>query len=65
MGDVKRSGKTFEERKSVAMARQKVEGERGAAIRAEIEANKTPEQKLKERRATRLLPTLKDGISAS
>jgi hypothetical protein len=51
MGDVKRSGKTFEERKAAAIARQKVEGERRVAIKAEIEVSKTPEQKLKERRA--------------
>jgi hypothetical protein len=49
MGDVKRSGKTYEERKAIAIARQKVEGERRAAIKAEIEASKTPEQRLRER----------------
>lgn len=50
MGEAKRRG-TFEERKIAAIARQKVEGERKSVIKAEIEANKTPEQKMKEHRA--------------
>jgi hypothetical protein len=54
MGDVKRSGKTFEQRKAEAIAKQKAEVERRMVIRAkaeEMEITKTPEQKLKERHA--------------
>ena len=49
-GEAKRRG-TYEERKSAAIARQMVEKEHRAKIKAEIEANKTPEQKMKEHRA--------------
>lgn len=47
MGDVKRSGKTYEERKAIAIAKQKAESERRKARKIEIEASETPEQKLR------------------
>ena len=58
MGDVKRKGLTFEERKAAAIARQKVEAEREAVRRAEIEASKTPGQKLKEHRVMMEMMTM-------
>ncbi len=50
MGDAKRRG-TFEERKVASIARQKIESEQRIARKREMEAAKTPEQRLKERKA--------------
>jgi len=50
MGDAKRRG-TLEERTSAAIALRKIEVERVAARRAEIEASKTPAQRIKERQS--------------
>ena len=55
MGDAKRSGKTFEERKAAAIARQKVEAESKVGLVAKIEAAKTPKQKLEEHHAMMML----------
>jgi len=57
MGEARRGG-TFEERKAGAIVRQKVESERKEKRRVEIEASKTPEQKLKEHHAMMTLMTL-------
>jgi hypothetical protein len=57
MGDAKRRG-IFEERKAGAIAKQKVKAEREVIRRAEIEASKTPEQKLKEHHAMMEIMTL-------
>jgi hypothetical protein len=46
MGDANRRG-TFEERKNGAITKQKIDDEREMTRKAEIEATKTPEQKLR------------------
>ena len=45
MGDAKRRG-SFEQRKATAIARQKIEAEQQMVRKKEIDATKTPEQKL-------------------
>lgn len=57
MGNAKRRG-TFEERKAGAIVRQKVEAERKATRRVEIEASKTPKLKLEEHQAMMRLMTM-------
>jgi len=58
MGDVKRSGKTFEERKAIAIAKQKAEAEQKMAKRVEVKLTKTPEQKLEENRSRIILEAI-------
>jgi len=64
MGDVKRSGKTFEERKAIAIAKQTLERDRRMTIKAEVRASKTPEQELIERHARMKLMMLLGATGA-
>ncbi len=49
MGDAKRA--PFEQRKAVAIAKQKIKAEQRAVRIREIEANKSPDQRAEKRRA--------------